>query len=130
MLPRWPGRRRATFLCVAGPSRRHKTSTTLQSFKRIGIPVLAAVLTLACLVMVGFLGTAPALLSPLLLLLLGTATAQQTWLWSPGSAGAGSAEPPKASPEPVEQHRLSPKPSLSLQSRSTWTITTSSANSP
>uniref|UniRef100_A0A8D0EJ15 Transmembrane serine protease 4 n=1 Tax=Strix occidentalis caurina TaxID=311401 RepID=A0A8D0EJ15_STROC len=34
---------------------RHKASTALESFKRIGIPVLAAVLSLACLVTVGFL---------------------------------------------------------------------------
>ncbi|XP_075028794.1 transmembrane protease serine 4 [Calonectris borealis] len=38
-----------------GPSTRRKASTALESFKRIGIPVLAAVLSLACLVTVGFL---------------------------------------------------------------------------
>ncbi|XP_057288032.1 transmembrane protease serine 4 [Pezoporus wallicus] len=38
-----------------GPSPRRKGSTSLQSFKRIGILVLAVVLTLACLVAVGFL---------------------------------------------------------------------------
>lgn len=67
MLPGWGRRRRATLLCVAGPSPRRKASTSLQSFKRIGILVLAVVLTLACLVAVGFLGMAPALLSLLLL---------------------------------------------------------------
>ncbi|XP_009697039.1 PREDICTED: transmembrane protease serine 4, partial [Cariama cristata] len=38
-----------------GASTRRKTTTALESFKRIGIPVLAAVLSLACLAMVGFL---------------------------------------------------------------------------
>ncbi|XP_049656085.1 transmembrane protease serine 4 [Accipiter gentilis] len=38
-----------------GPSTRRKASTALESFKRIGIPILAAVFSLACLVMVGFL---------------------------------------------------------------------------
>ncbi|PKU35012.1 transmembrane protease serine 4 [Limosa lapponica baueri] len=38
-----------------GPSPRRKASTALDSFKRIGIPILAAVLSLACLVAVGFL---------------------------------------------------------------------------
>ncbi|XP_010070784.1 PREDICTED: transmembrane protease serine 4-like, partial [Pterocles gutturalis] len=38
-----------------GPSMRHRASTTLESFKQIGIPVLAAVLSLACLVTIGFL---------------------------------------------------------------------------
>ncbi|XP_009583432.1 PREDICTED: transmembrane protease serine 4-like, partial [Fulmarus glacialis] len=38
-----------------GPSTRRKASTALESFKRIGIPILAAVLSLACLVTVGFL---------------------------------------------------------------------------
>ncbi|KAK4809558.1 LOW QUALITY PROTEIN: hypothetical protein QYF61_016990 [Mycteria americana] len=38
-----------------GPSTRHKASTALESFKRIGMPVLAAVLGLACLATVGFL---------------------------------------------------------------------------
>ncbi|XP_051494277.1 transmembrane protease serine 4 [Apus apus] len=38
-----------------GPSSRHKVSPGLESFKRIGIPVLAAVLSIACLVAVGFL---------------------------------------------------------------------------
>ncbi|XP_061870043.1 transmembrane protease serine 4 [Colius striatus] len=38
-----------------GPSTRHKVPTPLESFKRVGIPVLAAVLSLACLVAVGFL---------------------------------------------------------------------------
>ncbi|XP_074972361.1 transmembrane protease serine 4 isoform X2 [Phalacrocorax aristotelis] len=38
-----------------GPSTRHKASTALDSFKRIGLPVLAAVLSLACVVTVGFL---------------------------------------------------------------------------
>ncbi|XP_032565249.1 transmembrane protease serine 4 [Chiroxiphia lanceolata] len=38
-----------------GPSTRHKSPRTLESFKRVGILVLAVVLTLACLVAVGFL---------------------------------------------------------------------------
>uniref|UniRef100_A0A672V6J6 Transmembrane serine protease 4 n=1 Tax=Strigops habroptila TaxID=2489341 RepID=A0A672V6J6_STRHB len=42
-------------VCVAGPSPRRKASMSLRSFKRIGILVLAVVLTLACLVAVGFL---------------------------------------------------------------------------
>lgn len=45
-----------------------------QSFRRVGILVLAVVLSLACLVAIGFLGTAPELLSPSLPM----ATAQQT----------------------------------------------------
>lgn len=71
VLPGWAWRHKDTLLRVAGPSTRRKASTLLESFKRIGIPVLAAVLSLACLVAVGFLGTAPALLSPLLPLQLG-----------------------------------------------------------
>ncbi|XP_069732435.1 transmembrane protease serine 4 isoform X1 [Phaenicophaeus curvirostris] len=38
-----------------GPCTRRKTSPTLESFKRIGIPVLAVVLSITCLVTVGFL---------------------------------------------------------------------------
>uniref|UniRef100_A0A8C3JY99 Transmembrane serine protease 4 n=1 Tax=Calidris pygmaea TaxID=425635 RepID=A0A8C3JY99_9CHAR len=48
-------RHRATLLSLAGPSPRSKASTALESFKRIGIPILAGVLSLACLVAVGFL---------------------------------------------------------------------------
>lgn len=53
---------------------RPKSSRASESFKRVGILVLAVVLTLACLVAIGFLGTAPDLLSPSFLM----ATAQQT----------------------------------------------------
>ncbi|XP_064896256.1 transmembrane protease serine 4 isoform X1 [Columba livia] len=38
-----------------GPSTRQKAPTRRESFKRIGIPVLAAVLSLTCLVSIGFL---------------------------------------------------------------------------
>lgn len=91
VLPGWAWRCGATLLCVTGPSTRRKASTALDSFKRIGIPILAAVFSLACLVMVGFLSMAPAFLSPFLLPLLGTATAWQTQLRTQGSAGTGSA---------------------------------------
>lgn len=59
VLPGWAWRYGATLLCVTGPSTRRKASTALESFKRIGIPILAAVFSLACLVMVGFLSMAP-----------------------------------------------------------------------
>ncbi|OPJ68277.1 transmembrane protease serine 4 [Patagioenas fasciata monilis] len=38
-----------------GPSTRRKAPSRRESFKRIGVPVLAAVLSLACLVSIGFL---------------------------------------------------------------------------
>ncbi|XP_017593942.1 PREDICTED: transmembrane protease serine 4 isoform X3 [Corvus brachyrhynchos] len=46
---------RATLLCVADPCTRPKSSRVSESFKRVGILVLAVVLTLACLVAIGFL---------------------------------------------------------------------------
>lgn len=64
VLPGWTRQCSATLLCVAGPSTRQKAPTRRESFKRIGIPVLAAVLSLTCLVSIGFLGTAPLLPSP------------------------------------------------------------------
>uniref|UniRef100_U3JTS4 Transmembrane serine protease 4 n=1 Tax=Ficedula albicollis TaxID=59894 RepID=U3JTS4_FICAL len=50
-----PGHAGPLSLCLAGPCTRPKSPRAQESFKRVGILVLAVVLTLACLVAIGFL---------------------------------------------------------------------------
>lgn len=77
---------------------RPKSSRAPESFKRVGILVLAVVLTLACLVAIGFLGTAPDLCPPPVPMAMAQQTQSQLLAALP------------ASPEPAQELELCTEP--------------------